>query len=73
MVSNVEKTRVKIGLVTLIKRDYLDFNDIGFAFLPTYFSNGYAYEATKTVLENLSKYHIIKNCQLSTIISIHYI
>jgi len=41
-----------IGLVTLIRRDYLDFRDIGFAFLPAYSGKGYAYEAAKAVVEH---------------------
>lgn len=49
------ETNVPIGLVTLIKRDYLDFRDIGFAFLPACSGKGYAYEAAKAVLENQAK------------------
>ena len=44
-----------IGLVTFIKRDYLDHSDIGFAFLPAYNKQGYAFEATKEVLNDLLK------------------
>lgn len=51
--------KVATGLVTLIKRDYLDFNDIGFAFLPNFFGKGYAYEATKEVLLNLARNNTI--------------
>lgn len=36
-----------LGLVTLIKRDYLDDCDIGFAVLPNHQQAGYAYEASK--------------------------
>lgn len=39
-----------IGLVTIIKRDYLPSKDVGFAFLPQFFHKGYAFEATKAVL-----------------------
>lgn len=42
-----------IGLVTFIKRDYLEYRDIGFAFLPEHTRRGYAYEATIAVLNNL--------------------
>ena len=42
-----------VGVVTLIKRDYLDHPDIGFAFLPAYSKNGYAFEATAAVLDGL--------------------
>ena len=44
-----------LGLVTLIQRDYLENYDIGFAFLPRYSKKGYAYEATKTILDYLLK------------------
>jgi ribosomal-protein-alanine N-acetyltransferase len=43
---------VSIGIITLIKREYLEHYDIGFAFLPLFFKNGYAYEAAKAVLED---------------------
>lgn len=42
-----------IGVVTLIRRDYLDHPDIGFAFLPEHSKNGYAFEAAATVLKNI--------------------
>lgn len=42
-----------IGIITYIKRDYLDHHDIGFAFLPEHTNKGFAYEATSTVLGRL--------------------
>lgn len=42
-----------IGIITFIKRDYLDFPDIGFAFLPQYARLGYGFEATSVVLNYL--------------------
>lgn len=47
----LQETDTPVGLVTLIQRDYLDFRDIGFAFLPAYSGRGYAYEAVKAVLD----------------------
>lgn len=44
---------IPIGVVTYIKRDYLAHADIGFAFLPNYTKQGYAYEATLAVLTDL--------------------
>jgi len=44
---------VDIGLITLIKRDYLEDLDIGFAFLSDYAKKGYAFEATKVVLDEV--------------------
>ena len=43
---------IRIGIITFIKRDYLEYYDIGFAFLPEYFKKGYAYEATIPVLND---------------------
>ncbi len=41
---------IPIGLITLIKRNYLDYPDFGFAFLPQYNNQGYATEAASKVL-----------------------
>jgi len=49
----IKDSNIPIGIITFIKRDYLDFNDIGFAFLPIYSNKGYAFEATKAVLKKL--------------------
>ena len=46
-------SQVSIGIVTFNKREYLEYNDIGFAFLPNYFGQGYAHEATDAVLNKL--------------------
>ncbi|PTS99642.1 GNAT family N-acetyltransferase [Pedobacter sp. HMWF019] len=43
------------GVVSFIKKDYLDHHDIGYAFHPDFSNLGYAYEAVKAVLEELSK------------------
>lgn len=42
-----------IGLITIIKRSYLNAPDTGFAFLPVYHGKGYAYEAATAVLNEL--------------------
>ncbi len=44
---------IAIGLVTLIKREYLEHKDIGFAFLPKFANKGYAFEASKAILKSL--------------------
>lgn len=44
-------TRVPIGLCGLLKRDELEDVDLGFAFLPAYWSKGYAAEAARAVLD----------------------
>ena len=42
-----------IGVITLLKRDYLEHPDIGFAFLPRFSHQGYAFEASSVVLKKL--------------------
>ena len=54
-VVRLKTTQTPIGVITLIKRDYLPHHDLGFAFLPEYSNKGYAFEATKAVIEALSK------------------
>jgi ribosomal-protein-alanine N-acetyltransferase len=44
-----------IGIISFLKRAYLKNFDIGFAFLPEYNGNGYAYEAAKEILSMVSK------------------
>ena len=47
------KGTTPIGIITLIKREHLEFYDIGFAFLPSYQNKGYAFEASNRVLNYL--------------------
>jgi RimJ/RimL family protein N-acetyltransferase len=47
----LKDTNVPIGMSGLIKRDGLEHVDVGFALLPEYTGQGYAYEATKAVLD----------------------
>ena len=63
----LKDTDEKIGIITFIKRDYLDHNDIGFAFLPNYFGQGYAFEATKEVLKFVKKNHNLSQILATTI------
>lgn len=42
-----------LGVVTLIKRNYLEYHDIGFAFLPDSFGRGYAKEAALSLLNHV--------------------
>ena len=45
----LKESQVPIGLCGLVKRDFLADVDIGFAFLPGFWSKGYAYESAATV------------------------
>ena len=51
----LKETNQPIGICTLIKRDYLEFLDIGFAILPQYEGKGYMFESTKKVLNFAKK------------------
>lgn len=42
---------IPIGSCGLLKRDYLESADLGFAFLPEYIGQGYGYESASAVLE----------------------
>ena len=46
---------VPIGIVTFMIRNYLDDYDFGFAFLPEYGKQGYAFEASSEVMKELKK------------------
>lgn len=46
------KDGTRIGMCGLIKRDTLEHVDIGYAYLPAYRGQGYAYEAAKAVVEH---------------------
>ncbi len=58
-VISIKSKDIPIGIVTFIKRDYLDHHDIGFAFLPQYSGHGYAHEASKYILELYKSNHPI--------------
>jgi len=47
----LKANKVPIGMCGLVKRDYLDHFDLGFALLPNYTGLGYALEIAKKVLE----------------------
>lgn len=49
-VARLKDTGAAAGVITFIKREYLEHHDIGFAFLPVFAGKGYAYEAAKAVL-----------------------
>ena len=62
-VVKLKEARSSVGVVTLIKRDYLAHHDIGFAFLSQYMGHGYGFEAANKVLgylvENANHTHIL--------------
>jgi ribosomal-protein-alanine N-acetyltransferase len=54
-VVRIQDQQIPIGVISFIKRDYLDHYDIGFAFLAKYTKKGYAYEAAIAVLNDAIK------------------
>ena len=66
-VVKLHERHTKIGIVTFIKRDYLEHHDIGFAFLPNYFNKGYAFEATVTVLNNVKNIYNLSTILATTV------
>jgi [ribosomal protein S5]-alanine N-acetyltransferase len=55
------------GIITYIKRDYLDYPDIGFAFLPQYAGKGYALEAAAVVIDHLAANQVTPHLLATTI------
>jgi RimJ/RimL family protein N-acetyltransferase len=47
---SLKETNEPIGMCGLLKRDYIECADIGFAFLPEYMGKGYAAEAARNTL-----------------------
>jgi RimJ/RimL family protein N-acetyltransferase len=47
--AELKADRTPVGMCGLLKRDYLDHPDIGFAFLPNYTGKGFASEIAKEV------------------------
>lgn len=52
-VFELKTTRVKLGIITFLKRENKDYPDIGFALLPKFNKNGFAFEASKKYMEQL--------------------
>jgi len=48
--AELKSNRMPVGMCGLLKRDYLDHADIGFAFLPRYTGKGYAHEIVKEII-----------------------
>lgn len=68
-VVRIQESDTPVGIISLLKRDYLEDFDIGFAFLPHHHGKGYAYEAAKAVLGILSKLPEFKTMLATTLFS----
>ncbi|WP_372368089.1 GNAT family N-acetyltransferase [Candidatus Uabimicrobium sp. HlEnr_7] len=58
--------QIPIGICGLLKRNYLQQPDLGFAFIPSFRKQGYAYEAAFAVIEYAINIHKIKTLQAIT-------
>ncbi len=45
------ETREPIGICGVMKRDFLDHADLGFALMPEYRGNGYAFESARATVD----------------------
>ncbi|MDP4256289.1 MAG: GNAT family N-acetyltransferase [Bacteroidota bacterium] len=54
-VVRIKKESTPIGIISFLRRNYLQNFDIGFAFLPEFTGKGYAYEAAKAVLDMVTQ------------------
>lgn len=52
-VIELPSSNIAIGIITLIKRDYLPCKDFGFAMLPEFEGHGYAYNASRNFLDSI--------------------
>jgi ribosomal-protein-alanine N-acetyltransferase len=68
-VVRIKDENTPIGIISFLKRSYLENFDIGFAFLPEFNNKGYAYEAANEVLKRLTKFPEFNIVLASTLFS----
>jgi [ribosomal protein S5]-alanine N-acetyltransferase len=51
-VMTLKEESIRVGIISFVKRDYLEHHDIGFALLPHYEKTGYAFEAARHRIAN---------------------
>lgn len=72
---SLTKTNIPIGICSLLQREYLDRPDIGFAFLPDYQNQGFAFESAEAIIkyckEELKILNLAALCMQSNIRSIN--
>ena len=54
-VVKLKDSKTPTGIISFLKRSYLEHLDIGFAFLPVYNGHGYAFEAARKILSIVIK------------------
>ncbi len=60
-------TETPIGMCGLLKRESLDFPDLGYAFLPEFCGKGYASEAAESVLTEEMATHSLNTVLAATL------
>jgi len=63
----LKKTEIPIGICGLLKREELEYPDLGYAFLPEFFGKGYASEAADSVLKKEMATHSINTALAVTL------
>ena len=64
--AELKHDKTPIGMCGILKRDTLDFPDLGFCFLPEYFGKGYAYESAAAAIQIARKsFHIETICAIT--------
>jgi RimJ/RimL family protein N-acetyltransferase len=54
-VIRIRASNIPVGIISFIKRDYLPHFDIGFALLPQFYGNGYAFEAATRFIDECKR------------------
>jgi RimJ/RimL family protein N-acetyltransferase len=57
----LKETKTPIGMCGLLKRDELDYPDLGYALLPEFCDKGYAIEASSSLIETEMDTYSLKN------------
>lgn len=70
-VISIKAETVPIGIVTFMQRDHLEYPDFGFAFLPNYTGQGYAYEVCRVILFQLFELNAIHEIFAITLTNNH--
>jgi RimJ/RimL family protein N-acetyltransferase len=68
-VVRTKDAKTPVGIISILKRSYLEHFDIGFAFLPDFTNQGYAFEAAKAILLMLSRLPEFKTVLATTLYS----
>ena len=63
----LKESTVPVGIITFIRREYLEHRDIGFAFLPEYAGKGYAGEAAGAVLDYVKSNPVYRRVLATTV------